>query len=88
MQLHLSPSNVSDAVDTAMLLCYELAHSKGIHLTWFVEPTIPPLMLVDSTRLQQIILNLLSNGQAEAQRGWQSRGFVRSSASVTVAVGV
>ena len=38
-----------------------MAVSKGLCLSWFVDPSLPPALLLDSTRLQQILLNLLSN---------------------------
>jgi signal transduction histidine kinase len=38
-----------------------MAASKGLCLSWFVDPSLPPVLLIDSTRLQQILLNLLSN---------------------------
>ena len=68
-QLRLSRGahNVNDVIETAVMLTYEMAQSKGLHLSWFVDPSIPPSLLVDSTRLQQILLNLLSNGAVKSK---------------------
>ena len=61
LALNFSPHNISDVVESAALLCYEMAASKDLRLSWFVEPSLPPSLMIDSTRLQQILLNLLSN---------------------------
>ena len=44
-----------------MLLCADMAAAKDLWLSWLVEPTLPQRLLMDDTRLQQVILNLLSN---------------------------
>ena len=61
LQLHYAAANIGDVVDTSLMLCYELAVTKGISLTWHVDPSLPREILIDPTRLQQILLNLLSN---------------------------
>jgi nitrogen-specific signal transduction histidine kinase len=40
-----------------------MASSKGLLASYYIDPSIAPLLLVDRTRLSQILLNLLSNGQ-------------------------
>ena len=45
-----------------------MAASKGLCLSWFIDPALPPALLIDSTRLQQILLNLLSNAIKVSQR--------------------
>ena len=44
-----------------MTLCYDMAASKGLGISWFVDPSLPSNLMLDATRLQQILLNLLSN---------------------------
>jgi hypothetical protein len=61
LQLHYAAANIGDVVDTSLMLCYELAVTKGISLTWHLDPSLPREILIDPTRLQQILLNLLSN---------------------------
>jgi two-component system sensor histidine kinase/response regulator len=62
MRLRLAAHNPADVVEAALLTCYANARAKGLALTWYVEPTsIPPALLLDETRLQQIVINLLSN---------------------------
>lgn len=45
------------------MLCYDMAVSKGLSCSWTIDPDLPPVLLIDSARVQQILLNLLSNGQ-------------------------
>ena len=61
LNLNYSSQNVNEVLESAVLLCYDMAASKGLELSWFVEPSLPPALLIDATRLQQVILNLLSN---------------------------
>ena len=61
-------------VESAALLCYDMAASKGLELSWFVEPSLPPALLIDATRLQQVILNLLSNAIKVRRRGADAAG--------------
>lgn len=61
MTLNFSCQNISEVLESAALLCYDMAASKGLSLSWFVDPSLPPTLMIDSARLQQILLNLLSN---------------------------
>ena len=61
LKLSLFPQNIVDAVETAILLCYDMATSKGLSISWYIDPSLPASLLIDATRLQQILLNLLSN---------------------------
>ena len=61
MTFNFAPHNVNEVLESAALLCYDMAASKGLELSWFVEPSLPPSLSIDATRLQQVILNLLSN---------------------------
>ena len=48
-------------METATLLCHNLATQKGLDIGWFVDPSLPPALCIDSMRVQQCLLNLLSN---------------------------
>ena len=61
LSLNFSSCNVADVAEAAVMMCYEMAMSKGLSLTWSIEPSLPPMLFLDSTRLQQILLNLTSN---------------------------
>jgi signal transduction histidine kinase len=61
LSLTYSPQNVGDVVEAAVMLTYDMAVARGLCLSWFVDPALPASLMLDSTRLQQILLNLLSN---------------------------
>jgi signal transduction histidine kinase len=94
LELHRSPHNLSEVVESALEMIHEAAAKKALALVWFVDPAMPPTvsclrsnvivvrslhfvfvlssavccdcdrflqLLVDATRFQQILLNLLSN---------------------------
>jgi hypothetical protein len=53
LSLHPSACNVATIAEAAAMLCYDMASSKGLNLSWFIEPTIPPSLQLDSTRRQR-----------------------------------
>jgi signal transduction histidine kinase len=69
IRLHLTSHNLSNVVESAALQCYSIACAKGLTLSWFIQPDIPPLLIVDENRLQQILLNLLSNAIKFTKKG-------------------
>ena len=62
LKLEKTPCSLVDAVETAVMLCHDAAATKGLDLHYWVEDNAPHAVVVDATRLQQILLNLLSNG--------------------------
>ena len=61
--------NLIDTIETASMLVYGLAQAKHLQIAWTVEETdLPSKLLVDAPRLQQIIINLLSNGKSRYER--------------------
>lgn len=61
LKLELLPCNLIDVVETAVMLCHDAAATKRLDLHYSVQTNVPTSVVVDATRLQQIILNLLSN---------------------------
>ena len=78
-QLQLAPraSNIADVVETAVLLCNNMAAGKSLPLTWHIDPSLPACLTLDPIRLQQILLNFLSN----AIKFTRAPGVVHLSAS-------
>ena len=62
LSLLYAPTNVADVAESACLLCFDMAASKGLILSWYVDPELPPRLMMDAARVQQILINLLSNG--------------------------
>ena len=68
LELEHRDFSLLDCVENAVQLCYDMAGKKGLDLTYLVDPHCPAVLSGDVTRLQQIILNLLSQRIATATR--------------------
>ncbi len=55
------PFNPADVVQTTMLMLKAKSHQKGIHVKCFLDEKLPRIVIGDSVRLSQVLLNLVSN---------------------------
>jgi signal transduction histidine kinase/CheY-like chemotaxis protein len=55
------PTDVRDIAQQAVDLLADAAATKGLVLRLAVAPSVPPALIVDPLRLQQVLLNLTSN---------------------------
>ena len=61
MELERHPFALGDVLDAVNSLVNESAKAKGLMLQVEIDPAIPPVLLGDTTRLTQVLLNLVSN---------------------------
>ncbi len=69
LQLEHLPFNLRDIFSQCLAIYTQASDSKDILLTGWVDPLIPDILMGDSTRLQQIIMNLVSNAFKFTQAG-------------------
>jgi len=61
MTIERKPTNIADAVEGLCVALNPTATNKGVALSVFISPEIPPSVVSDSTRLRQILCNLIGN---------------------------
>ena len=77
LELEQIPFAVSGLTEPVMSVMGPLAHQKGIELRCDIDPTLPPVSVGDPLRLQQVLMNLVSNAIKFTESG-----------SVTMAISV
>ena len=63
------PFSIRDTLDETLTLMAPTAHEKGVDLSFYIDRRIPHLLVGDPLRLQQIILNLVSNAVKFSEGG-------------------
>jgi PAS domain S-box-containing protein len=61
MELELAPFDVRECVEAVVDLIGPIAQRKGLEVTYGIEPGTPETAMGDTSRLRQILLNLLNN---------------------------
>ena len=69
MELEQHPFELAQCVEEALDIFALQAASKGIELAYAIEPTVPPWITGDITRLRQILVNLVNNAVKFTSRG-------------------
>ncbi|MBX3467895.1 MAG: response regulator [Planctomycetes bacterium] len=69
MDLERQAFDVRDCLAGAVELLLPRAGAKGLELTTTVDPTVPRRVLGDSTRLRQVLVNLVDNAVKFTERG-------------------
>ncbi|HET6447450.1 MAG TPA: response regulator, partial [candidate division Zixibacteria bacterium] len=61
MELEEQPFDLRDCVESALDLFRVKAAEKGLELAYEMDPSVPPAISSDVTRLRQVLVNLLGN---------------------------
>lgn len=69
MDLEHHPYNMVDTIEDVFELLSQRAFDKGLELVYYIEPEVPVDVLGDSTRLRQVLVNLVSNAIKFTEKG-------------------
>jgi signal transduction histidine kinase/CheY-like chemotaxis protein len=69
LAIHLQDEDVAAALADVVVMLRHLADHKGVQLDLDLDPAIAPRLKVDSLRLRQVVMNLLSNALKFTPRG-------------------
>jgi PAS domain S-box-containing protein len=69
LDLEEQPFDVRTAIEGVMDLLAPKAIEKGLELAYLIDPSTPKVILGDSTRLRQVLVNLVSNAIKFTQSG-------------------
>jgi PAS domain S-box-containing protein len=61
LQINLAETDIRKSIRETMAALRHSAEQKSLKLTCDIEPTVPPILITDASRLRQILTNLVSN---------------------------
>jgi signal transduction histidine kinase/CheY-like chemotaxis protein len=64
-----TPFNLKDIIHSTVMMMEAKAKQKNIELNWHIDKKIPAIIMGDSVRLNQILLNLVSNAIKFTEKG-------------------
>jgi len=69
LKFESAPFDLRDVVESCLASMAEAAQSKGVELAYRIEDDVPERLIGDSGRLNQVLLNLISNAVKFTDRG-------------------
>ncbi len=69
LEITAEPFALDECIESAVELLQSKASEKKLDLAWWIEPSLPKLVIGDAMRLRQILLNLIGNAIKFTDRG-------------------
>ncbi len=69
LDVQLSEVNIQTTTEDVLELLSSLAGKKDLELLYSMDPNVPSLIQTDKTRLQQVLINLVSNAVKFTEKG-------------------
>ena len=69
MELEVAPFDLRGVIESVVELIGPMAGSKGLEVTYAIDPGTPEVAIGDASRLRQILLNLLNNAVKFTEQG-------------------
>ncbi|MCC7300763.1 MAG: PAS domain-containing protein [Verrucomicrobia bacterium] len=69
IELEKTPFNLRECIEDAFDLFIQLAAKKNVELLYYVDPDVPKNLIGDTTRLRQILVNLMGNAIKFTENG-------------------
>jgi PAS domain S-box-containing protein len=69
MTLEEQPFDLRECIEASLDLMKVRASEKGLELAYQMDPSVPPALLGDVTRLRQVLINLLANAVKFTEQG-------------------
>jgi len=86
LELEPAPCELEGLLDEVVALEAPLAQERGLRLERALDPLLPIAAVLDSTRVRQVLLNLVSNAIKFTEHGRVTIGFARDARHLVVQV--
>ncbi|MFA7256520.1 MAG: response regulator [Kiritimatiellales bacterium] len=69
IELEKAPFNLRECIENAFDLFVQTATKKNVELLYYVDPDVPKTLVGDTTRLRQVLVNLMGNAIKFTENG-------------------
>lgn len=69
LEIDNHPINLREIAQSVIELLSPRAHDKGLEVAWYMDPSLPQMLIGDEVRLRQILTNLIGNAIKFTEKG-------------------